>query len=111
MSGNPSAPPPSRPGGGGGPDGTDCNLDFRTQLASPVAAVIGALAVDEVLPIDLEDSGGVRVVVARTAAGSIAGSIVDNVGQLLRCIQKGNTYEATVQSVSGGAVTVGVARS
>lgn len=111
MSGNPSAPPPIRPGGGGGPDSVNCDLRFRTQLASPVAAVVAGLVAGGDLVIDLEDSGGVQVIVAKTTAGAIAGSIVDNVGQLIRCIQQGNTYAATIDAVAGGAVTIDVARS
>ena len=110
MSGSPSAPPPIRPGGGG-PDGPNCDLRFRTQLASPVAAVVGGLVAGGDLVIELEDAGGVQVIVAKTTAGAIAGSIVDNVGQLIRCIQRGNTYGATIDAVVGGAVTIDVART
>lgn len=110
MSGNPSAPPP-RGGGGGGPDGNDCDLRFRTPLASPVAAVVSTLGPGDVLDLRLDDTGGVRVVVAVTAGGDVAGSIVDHIRQLIRCIQEGNSYDATVHTVTGGAVVVDVARA
>lgn len=109
MSGNPSPPPGPRPPGGGGDPGIDCeNLRFRTQLASPVPTVVAGLAVDEVLTVELRDRAGTRVVAAVTAAGDIPGSIVDNIQRLLACIQAGNRYQASVQRISGGAVTLDV---
>jgi hypothetical protein len=76
-----------------------------------VAPVIARLSARDVLVIELEMADGVQVIVAKTETGAIAGSIVDNVGQLVRCIQQGNTYEAEVVSVSGGRVTAEVTRS
>lgn len=110
MSGNPSSPPP-RDGGGGGPRANDCDLKFRTTLASPVAAVVARLSAGDMLDLRLDDSSGTRVVVATTAAGHNAGSIVDHIRRLIRCIQEGNSYNATVRTVTGGAVVVDVARA
>jgi hypothetical protein len=106
MSGHPSAPPP-RGGGGAGPDDDDCGkLRFQTQLASPIPTAVSALAPGDVLTIELQDRGGVRVIAAVNASGQVAGSIVERIQQLLRCLQQGVTYEAVVSAIAGGAVGV-----
>lgn len=111
MSGNPNSPPAPPRGGGGGPDGNNCDLKFRTTLASPVAAVIAGLSPGDVLDIRIDESSGVRIVGAVTSAGAIAGSVVDHIRQLIGCIQSGNSYIGTVVSVAGGAVNVYVTRA
>lgn len=109
MSGNPNPPPAPRPRGGGSDPGNDCgSLRFRTQLASPVAAIVAGLTVDEVLSVELRDRAGTRVVAAVTATDDVAGSIIDNIQRLLACIQAGHAYQAIVHAVSGGAVTLDV---
>ena len=106
MSGNPSAPPPR---GRAGPDDGDCGkLRFPTQLASPQPAVVSMLTPGTVLAIELQDRAGVRVIVAVNDAGEVAGSIVERIQQLLRCLQQGFTYEAIVTAVAGGAVNVSI---
>ena len=108
MSGNPSPPPP-RTGGGGTPDDDDCGrLRFQTQLASPVASVVNVLSVGAVLTIELQERSGVRVIVAVSDSGDVAGSVVDRIHQLLRCLQSGYSYRAVVVRVLGGAVGVTV---
>lgn len=109
MSGNPNPPPPPvGPTPGGHPPGDDwcAGLSFEAQLASPVPNVITGLAVDEELSIEIKDRAGIRVIAAITAAGDIAGSIVDRVQELLRCLQDGHRFRARVVAISGGAVTL-----
>lgn len=97
-------------GGGGAGGGSDpCAIRETTVLNSPNRSVVSTLRVGDVLEVVVPTGNVVRLV-ARTSGGAIAGSITSGaMNQIIRCIQVGRTYEARVQSVSGGQVRVEVA--
>lgn len=85
-------------------------LSFDAHLASMNAAVVSTLNTGDVLPLQIQtQSSGLRAIVALSPGGQVAGSIAVRVSDLLRCIQQGHTYSATVLSANGGAVQVHVA--
>lgn len=95
----------SRAGGAGG--GADsCILRFNTVLASPVPAEVAALSIGDVLVVLIQDAP--PAVTACQPDGTIVGGITQEVLRLRTCIQQGHTYEATILSISGGAVQVQV---
>ncbi len=94
--------------GGGVPpsadQGTPCaELSFETMLATPAEDVIKGLKVGDVLEIALE--GAAQIVVAKLGA-AIAGAIVVNLPELLRCLQQGAAFVADVKAIEDGAITV-----
>jgi hypothetical protein len=98
-------------GGGvfsGGPpnDEVDCdNVRFEANLTSVDPAVVATLSVGEVLRVELQDPPNRRVVVV--AAAGIAGSLVDHLRELLRCLQR-RPFMAMVLSIDGIVVRVKV---
>ena len=108
MSG--SDPPPGprpRPMGdnGGGPD---CpGLGFIATLASPDPDRVDSLKAGDILDVDLIEEGGVTIIRVVQSDGTVIGSVVSGrAAQLRECLQRGFTYDAEVDSVVGGAVTV-----
>lgn len=96
-------------GGGGGVDeGMSCtDLRFQTSLNSPVPEVIAALKLKDRLALEQRKEEGPVLAVTSTkkVAGSIAGGLLL---QLLRCMEKGFSYEAIITKVTGGNVEVEV---
>lgn len=91
----------------GGDGGPDClSLVLEVVLGSPVPAVVTTLVVGTELDVVLFE-GPPRVIAAVTPGGATAGGI-DPFGRLLRCLQDGYEFSATVTSITGGAVTVRV---
>lgn len=86
---------------------TDCNLEFETTLSSPNPAVVTRLFPGAVLAVEALDNPPRVVAIDGT---DIAGGIANQAAELVRCIQQGNRYGATVQTVNGGAVRVRIAR-
>lgn len=108
MSGNgPDIGPPSPPSTNGG---DSCEqLGFDTYLASPNPEVVSTLTVGDGLPLQIQPlSGGLSAIAALSSGGQIAGSVATRVSELLRCIQAGHTYSATILSIASGAVQVRV---
>ncbi len=98
----------SSPGDGkGGPSAKDkCTFTETTILNSPDAAVIGTLAVGQVLRIELQDQPRRRLVAV--ASGSrIAGAITSaKLVDMIECITLGFSYSAKILEIQGGRVTV-----
>jgi hypothetical protein len=95
-------------GGGGGAYASDevsCELiNENLVLASPDPAV--PVAKGDILKVEVRRSGA-PVAVCVTAQGQVAGSLAyGEVRQLIRCIESGHKYIATVTSVVGGRRTV-----
>jgi hypothetical protein len=87
--------PPTQPA-------TDCTtLVIRTQLASPVPAVIATLKIGDLLSVTPETPRGpVRLI---TESGEIAGAILPiDIAALLQCISDGHEYNAKVTELKGG---------
>ena len=80
---------------------TKCNsLSFLTNLSSPVPAIINNLRTGAVLQIELDPRSGV---IGAYYHGRIAGTLTsDRIAELLRCMNDGYSYIATVQSINGG---------
>ena len=92
---------------GSGGQSTECDkLRFKTNLASPVEEVVKLLVVGVELEVSLE-AEGVQRVVTRYEADE-AGSIVERLSDLIRCLQMGNTFSAVVQEIDDGIVRVEV---
>lgn len=82
-------------------------LQFDTQLASPKAAVVVQLKVNDILDIAFAPSGN-QVVIALWN-GNEAGGVVDpQLTQLRNCMNKGEQYQARVLQIAGGQVRVRV---
>ncbi len=98
------------PGGGGGggpitPSGTDCSrLIIRTPLSSPKPKVVAKLKKGDQLEVVAQSAAGPAIV--QTKKGEEAGSITSRLAELLRCIEEGYSYTATVISITGGIVEV-----
>lgn len=106
----PVAPRPGNGGGGaggiGGPD--PCALIEDTVLNSPVPAVVTTLKAGDILGVSLVKGPPVRVVV-QTAAGVTAGSFTGaKLPQIIKCLEAGVAYQATVISIRGAAVRIRV---
>ena len=97
-------------GPGGGGSSPDCgSLVVETTLNSPVGAVVASLKKgDKLLVANQVGAGGVNSLVAKNAAGQIAGSLTPpSLTTILNCIQNGFSYVAVVlNDVSGGVVRV-----
>lgn len=106
-------PKPSRPdpggGSGGGPQPDDpcARLVFPAFVSSPDPAVVGGLAVGDVLDVMLTESAGVPLVELHATDGRTAGTLTTNLARLLPCLDI-RAFAAEVTSVTGGAVEVQV---
>lgn len=100
-------------GGGGGGIGSrevSCDgLSFRTQLASPQAAVVATLAVGHVLQVRYLQVGTAQVLVAQANGQNVGSLLGVNATRLRECILANHQYVATVVQIHGGQVTVDVA--
>lgn len=97
-------------GGGGRPTGggdgmDDCDRPFRAPIHSPQRPAIDRIAVGDVLTVDLESEPRRRVVL-RDDSGEIVGTLLDNLRQLLFCLQQGRAFLAEVVTINGPIVTV-----
>lgn len=87
---------------------TPCDkLEFDAPIMSPEPAVVQSLKIGDILLVALQRElpGGTIVVLN---GNSVAGSIIEHVSELVRCIQDGHSYEAKVLSIRGGDVRVRV---
>jgi hypothetical protein len=112
-----SRQPKGRPGSGGGggsfEGGSDCDLSFETDLAGVNSAVAGGLGVGDILSVALVEQHGFPTVVCRTSSGQIVGSLanVEDLAQLISCMQQGHSYTATIRDVGATHCTVYVERA
>lgn len=84
------------------------NLRFDTQLASPKAAVVSSMKVDDILDLALKTINNTQVVIALWT-NQIAGSIVHRLlTQLRNCMTEGEQYKARVLQINGGIVRLRV---
>lgn len=106
MSGSPSS------GGGGapGPVGGDCtDLSFVVSLTGPDPEVVRDLAPGTELGVRREVIGTFPAAVVHLGDGRRAGTIASGqLPDLLRCLEEGYRFRATVRAVRGGNVTVWV---
>lgn len=98
-------------GAGGFPEASsiDCaQLQIRTRLSSPQPDQVEQLGVGDLLDIQLDEPPRLRVIVT-TADGDVAGTITGGqLGQLIRCLQDGHTFEGEVLTVDGGDVELDI---
>lgn len=81
-------------------------LIFVGVLQSPDPSVVSKLKKGDKLIVEAETDQG--PVIAKHATFGIAGSIVEKIPDMLRCIEAGYEYEATITEVRGVQVTVEV---
>lgn len=97
-------------GGGYGPSSTSgsstpCeDLIYETILRSPKPQVISKLKPKDILEINKLDIEG--PVVGEHPKHGIAGSILERLDNLLKCLDKGNTYQGEVLSINGSEVII-----
>lgn len=87
---------------------TPCDrLAFEAAIMSPDPEVVRSLHKGDILLLALRQQkpGGTIVVLKDNL---VAGSIIEHVTELVRCIQAGHSFEAKVLSISGGDVRVQV---
>lgn len=95
-------------GGGYSPRESGCaNLSFNTVLGTPKPPVLALLRKGHVLQLVLETTT-IKIVVAKTNAGQMAGTITTMTQQLIECMENGHEYEAEVTQVAGLQCSVGV---
>lgn len=95
-------------GGGIGPGPNheyDCSkVSIYTNLNSPNPAVLNQLSVGTILAIEMEPQTGA---VAAYYNNQIAGTIThSSLIQLIKCLEEGYSYKATVTSLNGGSCTI-----
>ena len=98
--------------GGTGSISDTCDLAFETDLAGVIGTVTSALEAGTSLQVAIVQQKGFPTVVCRTSAGEIAGALanVEDLAQLISCIQRGNRYTATVRDSGPTYCTVFVVR-
>ena len=81
----------------------------RGPINSPKAAVLAAHKVGGRLDVDVDKTGVAPVLVVKSPAGAVAGSLTFNgYLEIIQCISSGYSYEAIILSVSGGVFEVRV---
>lgn len=85
--------------GAGGPIGASCrSLEFEAYVASPDAAVVATVQIDDVL--DIAIVGDPRQIALLTASGEQVGALTEHWGDLTKCTDQGFEYQATVIGLS-----------
>lgn len=98
-------------GGGGGGGDDPCAISQQAPINSPNPAVVRALSVGDVLDIVLTGTAPRQVLEVRRPAGGTAGSLTHRGHiSLIRCIEAGNSYQAEVVQITGGAIIVQIDR-
>lgn len=99
-------------GKAGGPGAADsCMISLRGPINSPQAAALAGAVVGDTLRVIVDNSGVAPVLVVETLFGARAGSLtMANYLQVIACIGRGHTYEATIMAISGGVHDVRVSR-
>jgi len=88
-------------GGGGGNDKFDCaQLSFE---AMPRLKPGHQMAEGDVLSVQMAAD---RVVELRDHAGTEVGTVVDNLVDLIRCLEEGQAFQATVAALEPAVVVV-----
>lgn len=106
-----SSSPYSGSGAPGG-QGDVCDLAFSANVFSPVPATVGLIVVDDEISIELQQNSVVilvpRLAPANSRLGTLAG--IPELGDLVACIQNGNTYAGRISGIHGGNIEVTVWR-
>ena len=76
------------------------DMSFTTVLGTPKRPILAQLRKGHVLQLVLE-TGQTKIVVAKTNAGQMAGTITTMTQKLIECMEKGYEYEAEVSQVTG----------
>jgi hypothetical protein len=90
-------------GKGGACDSSDeCAINTTAILQSPRADVVSSLRVGDILRLQITNGG--PPVLAMAPDNNIAGGVIVEIKRLVDCIRMGNSYDAKVLSIDGGAV-------
>lgn len=98
-------------GGGGGSSGDDlCDITSSGTLRSPNPDTVRTLKQQDRLQVEIVTTGGVRVL--RAVHNGANAGVIDCPAEreIIRCIEAGNTYVATIVRIQGGAVSLVVER-
>jgi hypothetical protein len=99
-------------GGSGGEAGAfdPCEIEFDVDLSGVNVSVAAGLVVGTVLRVELTVINGFDVVVCRTTAGAVVGSLAafPGLATLVGCMRGGRRYAATVTALNGTNVGVHV---
>lgn len=95
-------------GSGGGPI-DPCSISYKGPINSPKAAVLGGSKIGDTLSVSVDRTGRSPVLAVKTIAGTEAGSLTFN-GYLniIKCIDSGARYLATITNIAGGVYQVTV---
>lgn len=93
-------------GGGGGTPVFDCtSVSIKTNVISPDPAILATVNVGDTLSISLQTATG--PLLAKTKKGKVLGSVfTKDPALLIKCINDGYTYKATILKISGGDVQI-----
>lgn len=98
-------------GGGGGydPHPSQCEtLKFDAQLVSTQPAVVSSVKIGDVLDVATATLKG-QTIVQVLKNGQVVGGLTGlDANRLRQCIEDGHNYKATVLTVNGGQVRVGI---
>jgi hypothetical protein len=88
-------------GGGGGGEGGSCDLNFEVDLAGVNGSIAGSLEIGAELNVAIVQQNNFPTVVCRTSVQEVVGSLanVEDLAELIACMQAGHTYAATVRDV------------
>lgn len=101
-------------GGSSGPGGPlpppeqlNCEVVEKTQIQSPDPAIAMTIKVQDVLYVNLIESGRGRLEAVTPGGGVLGGLTPPSLLRLIRCIRdEGRSYEAVVDSINGGDIRV-----
>lgn len=94
-------------GGGGSVD--PCSISYKGPINSPKAAALASVKIGDKLTVSVDKTGRSPVLVVKTPTGTEAGSLTFN-GYLniIKCIDSGAGYLATITNIAGGVYQVTV---
>lgn len=94
------------------PQGDKCDIELDVDLIGIDPAQLVGLTKGTVLAVQLKTVGSTKSAVVVGSAGGVVGSLaaVRGLSQLLRCMEDGVNYQATVQSISKTGCNVSVQR-
>ncbi len=86
-----------------------CQQTRRGPINSPKAAVLAPLRVGDILQVDVDRSGPAPILIVKSLAGALAGSLTFmGYLELIQCIDAGQQYEAVILSITGAVYEVRV---
>lgn len=113
MGGSTNKPPSKTLGPGPyAPHDDPCDIDVEIDLVGVDPGVLAGIKKGDALTVSLKTAGSIKSVICVTGSGKIAGSLAAfrGLAQLIKCLEKGEAYQAVVQTVSKTSCHVLVSR-